>query len=78
MQPSKYSEHTFKMKFRRIWRHPQNYSDACSTRLRRARGLVRPGHTGLSTWHTSSRIRDGTGNMPYICYNYCNAEGLLV
>jgi hypothetical protein len=38
----------------------QKYSDACSTRLQRARGLVRPGHTGLSMWHTSPMIRDRT------------------
>jgi hypothetical protein len=31
---------------------------------------VRPGHTGLVTWHTSPRIRDGTWSTLYICCNY--------
>jgi hypothetical protein len=69
-QPRKYSEDTFKMKFGRTRRRLQKYSDACSTRLRRARGLVRPRYTGLYMWHTSSRIRDGTWPTPYICCNY--------
>jgi hypothetical protein len=69
-QSRKYSEDTFKTKFARIWRRLQKYSDACSTRLWRARGLVRPGHTGLSTWHTSPRIQDGTWPTPYICCGY--------
>jgi hypothetical protein len=33
-------------------------------------GLVRPGCTGLHTWHTSPRIRDGTWTTSYICCNY--------
>jgi hypothetical protein len=33
-------------------------------------GPVRPGHTGLCTWHTFPRIRDGTWPMLYICCNY--------
>jgi hypothetical protein len=69
-QSRKYSEDTFKMKFWRTRRHLQKYSDACSTRLRKARGLVRPGYTGLYTWHTSLRIRDGTWCTYYICCNY--------
>jgi hypothetical protein len=48
----------------------QKYSDACNTRLRRARGLVSPEYMGLYTWHTFPRIRVGTWSMPYICYNY--------
>jgi hypothetical protein len=48
-QPRKYSEDIFKMKFGRTRRHLQKYSDACSTLLRRARGLVRSGYTGLYT-----------------------------
>jgi hypothetical protein len=70
MQPRKHLEDTFKMKFGRTRRHLQKYSDACSTRLRRARGLVRPGYTGLCTWRTFPRIRDGTWPTPYICCNY--------
>jgi hypothetical protein len=31
---------------------------------------VRPGCTGLHTWHTSPRIRDGIWPTPYICCNY--------
>jgi hypothetical protein len=58
MQPKKYSEDTFMMKFGRNRRRLQKYLEACSTRLRRARGLVRPGVTGLRTWHTYSKIRD--------------------
>jgi hypothetical protein len=45
---------------RRIRRHLQKYSDTCSTRLRRAQGLVRPGCTWLYMWHTFPKIRDGT------------------
>jgi hypothetical protein len=69
-QPRKYSENTFKMKFGRTRRRLQKYSNACGTRLRRARRLVKPGHTGLCMWCTSPRIRDGTWHMPYICCNY--------
>jgi hypothetical protein len=46
-QPRKHSEDTSKMKFGRTRRHVQKYSDACGTRRRRARGLVRPRHKGL-------------------------------
>jgi hypothetical protein len=66
----KYLEDTFRMKFGRARRRPQKYSDAWSTRLRRAWGLVRSGHMGLCTWRTSLRIRDGIWPMPYICCNY--------
>jgi hypothetical protein len=67
MQPKKYSEDTFKMKFGRTRRCLQKYSEDCSTRLRRAQGLVRPGHTGLRTWRTFPRIREGAWPTPYIC-----------
>jgi hypothetical protein len=30
----------------------------------------RPGHVGLSMWHASPRIREGTWPTPYICCNY--------
>jgi hypothetical protein len=70
MQPSKYSEDTFKMEFGRTRRHFQKYSQACNTRLRSVRGLVRPGATGLRTWHTYSRIRDGIWSTPYTNCNY--------
>jgi hypothetical protein len=70
MQSRKYSEDIFKMKFGRTRRCLQKYSDACSTRLRRARGLVRPGYTGLYTWHTFPRIGVGIWSTPYICCNY--------
>jgi hypothetical protein len=66
-QPRKYSEDTFKMEFGRTRRRLQKYSDACSSRLRRARALVRPGYMGLYTWHIFSRIRVGTWLMLYIC-----------
>jgi hypothetical protein len=56
-QPRKYSKDILKMKFRRTRRRLQKYSDACSTRLRRARGLIRPVYTGLYTLHTFPRIR---------------------
>jgi hypothetical protein len=62
--PSKYSEDTLKMEFGRTRRRLQNYSEACSTRLRRVWELVRPGATGLRTWHEYSRIRDG--HVPYL------------
>jgi hypothetical protein len=39
MQPRKYSEDTFKMESGRTRRRLQKYSEACSTRLRRARDL---------------------------------------
>ena len=39
--------------------------DACRTRLRRARGLVRPGAAGLLTGVESSRVRDIAWNIPY-------------
>jgi hypothetical protein len=42
MQPRKYSEDTFKTKIRRTRRRLQKYLEACSTRLQRAWGLVRP------------------------------------
>jgi hypothetical protein len=58
--PRKYSEDIFRMKFWRTRRCLQKYSDACSTQLQRARGLVRPRHTGLCTWHAFPRIRDRT------------------
>jgi hypothetical protein len=58
MQPRKYSEDIFNMKFGRTRRHLQKYSEACSTRLRRAWGLVRPRTTRLRTWYRLSRIRD--------------------
>jgi hypothetical protein len=35
-----------------------------------ARGLVRPGYTGLYTWHIAPWIQNGTWPMPYICCNY--------
>jgi hypothetical protein len=74
MQPRKYSEDTFKMEFRRTRKRLQEYSEACSTRLRRARGLVKPRATGLRTWRTYSMIRDGIWSTRYInCnYSYCS------
>jgi hypothetical protein len=74
MQPRKYLEDTFKMEFGRMRRRLHKYSEACSTRLRRARGLVIPGATGLRTWRTYSRITDGIWPTPYIsCYYlYCS------
>ena len=39
--------------------------DACRTRLRRARGLVRPGAAGLLIGVECSRIRDSTWDIPY-------------
>jgi hypothetical protein len=56
-----------------VWENSKAPSEVlghCGTRLRRARGIVRPGHTGLPTWHTSPTIRDGTWPTPYICCNY--------
>jgi hypothetical protein len=64
MQLRKYSEDTFKMEFGRTRRCLQKYLEACSTRLRRARGLVRPRTTGLCTWCTYPRIGDGTWPSP--------------
>jgi hypothetical protein len=78
MQPRKYSEDIFKIKFRRTRRHFQKYSDACSTRLRRARRLTRPGYTGLYTWHTFSRIRVRTWPTPYICVTTRSLVELLI
>jgi hypothetical protein len=49
---------------------PSEVSDACSTQLRRARGLVRPGHMGLYMLHTFPRIQDAIWPMPYIYCNY--------
>jgi hypothetical protein len=74
MQLRKYSEDTFKMEFRRTRRRPQEYSEACSARLRRARGLVRSGPTGLCICRTSYRIRGGTWPKPYTScnYSYCS------
>jgi hypothetical protein len=69
-RPQKYSEDIFKMKFRRTRRRLQKYSKACSTRLRRARELDRPGATELCTWRTYSRIRDGTWPMPHTSCKY--------
>jgi hypothetical protein len=70
MQPRKYSEDTFKMEFGRTRRRLQKYLEAYSTRLRRVRGLVRSGPTGLCTWRTSYRIRGGTWLTPYTSCNY--------
>jgi hypothetical protein len=70
MHPRKYSEGTFKMKFEKTWRYLQKYSEAYTTRLRRARGLVRPGDTRLRTWRTYSRIWDETWPTPYNSCNY--------
>ena len=39
--------------------------DACRTRLRRARGLVRPGAAGLLIGIECSRIRGGTWTIYY-------------
>ena len=39
---------------------PRQVLDACRTRLRRARGLVRPGATGLLTGVEYSRVRDSS------------------
>jgi hypothetical protein len=77
-QPKKYSEDIFKMKFGRTRRRLQKYSDACSTRLQRAQGLVRPEYTGLYTWHTFPRIRVGTWPMPYICVTARSLVELLL
>jgi hypothetical protein len=70
MQPRKYSEDTFKMEFGRTRGCLQKYSDAYSTRLRRAQGLVKAGPTGLRTWPTYYRIRGGTWLTPYTGCNY--------
>jgi hypothetical protein len=77
-QLRKYSEDTFKMKFERTRRHLQKYSDACSTRLRRAQGLVRPGYMGLYTWHTSPRNGMGYGPCPTSVVTTRSAVGLLL
>jgi hypothetical protein len=69
-QPRKYSEDTFKMEFGRTRRRLHKYSEACSTQPWRARELVRPEATGLRTWCTYSRIRDGTWPTPYTNCNY--------
>jgi hypothetical protein len=71
MQPRKYSEDNFKMKLERTLKHLQRYSESYGTRLRRARGLVRPETTELRTWHIYFRIRDGTWLIPY---NGCNCS----
>jgi hypothetical protein len=70
MQPRKHSEDTFNKEFGRTRRHLQKYSKACSTRLWRARGLVRPKPTGLRTWPTYYKIRGGTWPTPYTGCNY--------
>jgi hypothetical protein len=49
MQLRVYSKDTFEMESRRTRRRLQKYSGACSTRLRRARELIRHGATGLCT-----------------------------
>jgi hypothetical protein len=78
MQSRKYLEDIFNMKFGRTRKRLQKYSDACSTLLRRARGLVKSGYTGLYTWHTFSRIRVGTWPMPYICVTTHSLVELLL
>jgi hypothetical protein len=72
MQPRKYSEDTFKMKFGRPQRRLQKYSEVYNTRLRRARGLIRPGTMGLCTSYRFPRIVDGAWPTRYtICiYSY--------
>ena len=50
---------------------PCHVLDACRTRLRRARGLVRPGVAGLLIGVECSRVRDSM-DVPYIFYNYQN------
>jgi hypothetical protein len=42
--------------------------------------LVKPGATGLRTWHTSYRIRGGTWPTPYTnCnYSYCSRTTRVV
>jgi hypothetical protein len=42
-QPIKYTEDTLKIEFGRTRRRLQNYSEACSTRLRKAQGMSDPG-----------------------------------
>ena len=49
---------------------PSQVLDACRIRLRRARGLVRPGAAGLLTGVEYSRVRDITWNVPYLFCNY--------
>jgi hypothetical protein len=49
IEPRKYSEHTFKVKFGRTQRRLPKYSNASNTRLQRAQELVRSGATGLRT-----------------------------
>jgi hypothetical protein len=49
MQLRKYSKDTFNMEFERTRKHLQKYSETCSTRLWRARELVRPRSMGLRT-----------------------------
>jgi hypothetical protein len=70
MQLMKYSEDTFKSEFRRTRRRLQKYSEMCSTRLRRARWLIRPRVMGLCIWRTYSRIRGGTWPTSYTNCNY--------
>ena len=53
MQPKKYSEDYLKhlTEHSKYLKTTSEVLDACRTRLRRARGLVRPGPTGLCTPH---------------------------
>jgi hypothetical protein len=70
IQTRKYLEGTFKMEFGRTRRRLQKYSEACSTRLCRARGLVRAEPTGLRTWSTSYRISGERWSTLYTGCNY--------
>ena len=51
--------------------------DAYMTRLRRARGLVRPGAAGLLIGVEYSRVRDSTWNTPYLLVTTRTAVGLV-
>jgi hypothetical protein len=76
-QPRKYSEDTIKTSSRELkdaFRSTQMPAVLSYEEL----GGVGPGHTGLSTWCSSPRIRNGTWPTPYICCNYSYAVGLLI
>jgi hypothetical protein len=77
-QLRKYSEDTFKIKFGGTQRCLQKYSDACSTRLRRAHRLVRPGHTELCTWRTFLCYMMGYGPRLTSVVTTCSVVGLLI
>jgi hypothetical protein len=70
MQPSKYSEHTFKIEFGRTRKHLQNYLEACSISTTKSSEACQTRAYGTVHMAYILEIRVGTWPTPYTSYNY--------